>query len=133
MQGDLFQRDTEQLQQYHQTCDRLRARLGEQALQHTQLHADHRPEQAFRYQQAALSDHAATGLTLPRPCWLLPQPQPLREAPQLLAGPERIEAGWWEGRDCTRDYYLAQDAAGAQLWVFRDLNNGAWFLHGLWS
>ena len=27
---------------------------------------------------------------------------------ELLAGPERIESGWWDGADVQRDYYVAQ-------------------------
>lgn len=138
LQGDLFERNAEQLQQYHQCCDQLRARLGPAALQRTQLQADHRPEQAFRYEGAlpagaggAPGKNAAAAL--PRPCWLLPEPQPLAAAPRLLAGPERIEAGWWEGRDCVRDYYIALGVEAEQLWVFRDLHSGEWYLHGLWS
>lgn len=64
-----------------------------------------------------------------RPAWLLPEPQALTErqskpwldgAPlQLLAGPERIEAGWWDGALASRDYFVAQAAGGALVWVYR--------------
>ena len=58
-----------------------------------------------------------------RPLWLLPAPQPLDErrgrplhrgALELVAGPERIESGWWDGADVPRDYYVARDARGVQ-------------------
>ena len=52
---------------------------------------------------------------------------------ELLAGPERIESGWWDGADVARDYYLARGLHGAQLWVFRDLRSGTWCVHGLWA
>ena len=49
----------------------------------------------------------------------------------LLAGPERIEAGWWDGGDARRDYFVAIDGAGRWLWIFRDPRPpGGWFLHG---
>ena len=45
-------------------------------------------------------------------------------------GPERMETGWWRGGLVRRDYYRVQDQSGCRFWVFRDLENGDWFLHG---
>jgi protein ImuB len=75
---------------------------------------------------------------------LLAEPRPLpalRGAPrlrgrplELVAGPERIESGWWDGDDVARDYYLARAADGARLWVFRTRRRpAAWFVHGLFA
>jgi len=51
-----------------------------------------------------------------------------------LKGPERIEAGWWSGKDIRRDYYIAIDGHGSQLWVFQTLNaQHQWYLHGVFS
>ncbi len=82
----------------------------------------------------------------PRPAWLLDTPQRLRvhdERPwrqgvlQLVSGPERIEAGWWEPGTVTRDYFIAADTTGALLWVFRERPvkgaDAAWYLHGLFG
>ena len=65
----------------------------------------------------------------PRPVWLLPQPEPLPEHHsrpllggeplQLLSGPERIEAGWWDTALAERDYFIAQAADGALVWIYR--------------
>jgi len=65
----------------------------------------------------------------PRPVWLLPQPEPLPERQsrpllggeplQLLSGPERIEAGWWDTALAERDYFIAQAADGALVWIYR--------------
>ena len=79
-----------------------------------------------------------------RPVWLLAPPEPLAardERPllggrelQLLSGPERIEAGWWDGGDARRDYFVAVDGAGRWLWIFRDPRPpGGWFLHGIFA
>jgi protein ImuB len=81
-----------------------------------------------------------------RPIWLLAQPQPLperRSQPwldggplQLLAGPERIESGWWDGAPALRDYFVASAADGALVWIYRarlpggDAGADGWFLHG---
>lgn len=45
-------------------------------------------------------------------------------------GPERIETGWWRGRQIARDYHRVETAAGRCLWLFRRLDNGRWFAHG---
>jgi protein ImuB len=52
---------------------------------------------------------------------------------RLQSGPERIESGWWDGRDAGRDYYVAQDGRGARLWVYCEHASGAWFVHGLFA
>lgn len=117
--------------------DRLVARLGPQAVQGLACHADHRPELASRTGSGRAGDAPALP---PRPLWLVDPPEALREVqgrPQragplsLLAGPERIEAGWWDGGDARRDYFVAIDGAGRWLWIFRDPRPpGGWFLHG---
>ena len=52
----------------------------------------------------------------------------------FLAGPERIEAGWWDGRIAQRDYYIARNSKGAVLWIYqqhRELTR--WFVHGIFA
>jgi protein ImuB len=53
----------------------------------------------------------------------------------LLAGPERIESGWWDGDDAKRDYFVARLADGALAWVYRENGPGStsWHLHGLFA
>ncbi|MBI5135706.1 MAG: DNA polymerase Y family protein [Nitrospirae bacterium] len=122
-----------------QLLERIRARLGEAAV--TGIHglAEHRPERAWQpcapgLRQLPLADGT-------RPLWLLREPRPLpaagglpcRGGPlTLTAGPERIESGWWDGVDVTRDYYIARHGRGGGYWVFRD-RDGAWFLHGVFA
>jgi protein ImuB len=45
-------------------------------------------------------------------------------------GPERIESGWWRGPSQRRDYYRVETDDGKWLWIFREINEGHWFLHG---
>jgi len=63
---------------------------------------------------------------------LLPQARTV-PLPRLLGPPERIECGWWEGRQESRDYHLAQDPSGRKLWVYREPGDPQWRLHGLWE
>jgi protein ImuB len=75
--------------------------------------------------------------------WLLPEPQslavqdglPCRCGPlRLVSEPERIESGWWDGEEVTRDYYHAVDVHGVRLWVFRErAAPHGWFLHGVFG
>ena len=113
-----------------QLRERLRARLGADALYRLALTADPRPEHA----QTRAGDSRLPELPerLPRPTWLLARPIPLRgPAPHLLAGPERIETGWWDGGDIRRDYYVAETGQGQRAWVFcAPGEQGPWMLHG---
>jgi protein ImuB len=48
-------------------------------------------------------------------------------------GPERIETGWWKEAYCRRDYYVVAARSGARYWLFRRLDDGEWFVHGVFS
>ena len=80
-------------------------------------------------------------------------PQPLK----LLAGPERIESGWWDSGetrgealdtarsgqagqtvpsigDIRRDYFVALANDGSWLWIYRDGRPpGGWYVHGIFA
>lgn len=127
MFGDREQNDP----QWQQFLDKLHTRLGDHAVTGLQLLDEHRPERAWSY-GAALAGEA----NQPRPAWLLSTPQRLANSLkdiQLLSGPERIESGWWDGFDIRRDYYRAIDGRGRRLWLYRDLNDRQWYLHGLFA
>ena len=111
--------------------DRLHARLGTDGIAGLAPAADHRPERSWNWTSPGTSSTVTE--TRPRPLWLLPEPRPCRrDALRLEQGPERIESGWWDGRDCRRDYWIARDRHGRRLWVFHEHQPGCgWFLHGL--
>ena len=120
--------------------ERLNNRLGGQRVRGLRCLADHRPERAWQLCDPGESGESPAGGQQGQPPWLLPQPRPLTEhrgEPQyggrlrLQSLPQRIEAGWWDGFDITRDYFVAHSPAGECLWVFRDRRSGGWYLHGL--
>ncbi|MES2714418.1 MAG: DNA polymerase Y family protein [Pseudomonadota bacterium] len=139
--------------------ERLQARLGSEQVQRLTPVADYRPELGTCWQAAdpaqlgVLSRGQAELLRDPQvlgtqPLWLLPAPQVLAErdaAPllagqplQLLAGPERLECGWWDGALVLRDYFIAQSCSGALVWVYRKrlpvaADEPGWFLQGLFA
>lgn len=136
-----------------QLVERLRARLGVEAVHGLCLVPEHRPESAWRPDDHWASSRAAgpaadveSGFSEQRPLWLLPEPQLLghgsspryQGALEIEEGPECIESGWWDGKDVARDYYVARNAAGARLWVYRERPRkgraaGGWFLHGIFG
>lgn len=133
-----------------QLLARLRARLGNAALQGLTLHADHRPEQRSVYGaplQPAPSNKRQTQLALasavtPGPAphndfaaqhalWLHIRPQVITPADfQIISGPERIESGWCADQDIRRDYFHAQSTSGCGCWIYRDLKTELWYWHG---
>jgi protein ImuB len=72
-----------------------------------------------------------------RPLFLLKRPRRLAMQEtelELRAGPERIEAGWWDGAEVRRDYYIAANRRGECWWVFREHRDPhAWYLHGVFA
>lgn len=148
--GALFPGLAEQQQAWEQLLSRLHARLGAEHLQGLRSRPDPRPEKAQQLYATHLSspakrtpEPASTGpLRLPRPLWFLPEPRRLRPPPgpdrlTLLAGPERIEFGWWDGNAVERDYFIAQDSEQRQLWVFRQKpgtgERAHWYVQGLFA
>jgi protein ImuB len=90
------------------------------------------------------------------PTWLLAEPLPLRVHQQqphyqgaltLLAGPQRLEAGWWSvllsstGPAVFRDYFVARSDNSPLLWIYRERlasidpaqSAPVWFLHGVFA
>jgi protein ImuB len=121
-----------------QLVERLRARLGEDAVYGVCLIPEHRPEAAWRrvhelrLSAAARIDPESIDLKLPRPVWLLKEPLPLSK-PEILQGPERIESGWWDGKGVARDYYIARHSDGVRLWVFQERQSKRWYVHGVFA
>ena len=113
--------------------ERLQARLGTESVKGIKGLQDHRPEHSWSLREL---DEPTAYTTLPgRPAWLLPEPQRCRiDNYRILTGPERIETGWWDGRDCRRDYFVVRDSNGSTLWAFHEYKpNPGWYLHGLFA
>jgi protein ImuB len=141
----------------YQLVERLRARLGEDAVRGLCLVPEHRPERTYRWCEAgevgARNFRSARRLSTSkagarlgfgaRPLWLLVDPLPLKVMHghpwlqgklRLQSGPERIESGWWDGQDITRDYFVAHNPTGSRFWIFRERGSGyRWFLHGIFA
>jgi protein ImuB len=121
-----------------QLVERLRARLGDEAVYGVCLIPEHRPEAAWRrvhelrLSAAARIEEEIIDQRPPRPVWLLNEPLPLPQ-PEILQGPERIESGWWDGKGVARDYYIARHSDGVRLWVFQERLSKRWYVHGVFA
>ncbi|WP_418316079.1 Y-family DNA polymerase [Piscinibacter sakaiensis] len=169
--GELFPTARNEREGLVRLVERLQSRLGGDQVQRLVGIADHRPERAsmllpFDGQHGgsampravrSVEGQGATGAGLQQPVWLLAQAEPLAERErrplldgqplQLLCGPERIEAGWWDQGLAERDYFIAQAADGSLVWIYRGRlpprsldehdevavsanEQPGWFLHG---
>ena len=147
---DLFDDNLEREDEWAATLERLRARLGRECVHAFELMPEHRPERAWRpvlplterKNDAASPVSSDNDIGIYRPLWLLAEPRSLalREGVpcyggclQLETPAERIESGWWEGRDVRRDYHVASNGQGERYWIFQDRRNRGWYLHGVFS
>jgi protein ImuB len=126
--------------------ERLAARLGSDRVFGIAIANDHRPEKDWRKPGTDLGfpPGRKPGSVLDvRPTWLLQRPQRLitqegapscQGALALLAGPERIESGWWDGAEVNRDYYVAANPRGETFWIYREhRGEQGWYMHGVFA
>ena len=150
---------------FARVVERIAARLGPQRVLRPAMAEDHRPEWMAHWQPAAVvAPRRKYAAGLPQPTFLLAEPLRLatrgprpvyQGALQLLAGPHRIEGGWWhrvaaaggevEMRHVARDYWVASSEHAGVLWIFQtrlahpghppqgDEARAAWFLHGCFA
>ena len=141
---DLFTRRNGSSASCAELVDQLIARLGTEAVRVLAICDDHRPECACTSMpldgNRRRSERVGSISANRRPLWLLDTPKPVAvQHFELLAGPERIETGWWADGQF-RDYFVAISKTGAQCWLFcnrgdRDEShaNNQWFLHGYFA
>ena len=118
--------------------ERLQSRLGSGAVHGLDTHPDHRPERAWipvsPGKEFSPGKEKRNG---PRPLWLLDPPRRLAEGEfSLLAGPERVESGWWDGAEAQRDYFIARTGEASLAWIYRQRGaepGRSWFLHGFFA
>lgn len=151
--GELFATEADDGEAAHLALERVAAHVGEDAVKRCVVEEDHRQERMGRWRPASekLPIKPAPSTSLPQPTWVLREPlklavrnhRPVYQGElQLLAGPQRIESGWWDrdeeagrGRMVVRDYWLAESRHAGNLWVFQArLGDGvAWYLHGIFG
>ena len=129
--GGLFGDSAGEAEDWARLLERLQARLGRDAVHGVSPFPDHRPEYACRRVDPGDWDPHEFVQPGPRPAWLLEKAITVDEAKlDLIAGPERIACGWWDGDEARRDYFVA--GYGSSLaWAYRE--EGQWYLHGFFA
>lgn len=140
---------------------KLQTRFGSEHLYQVRPLAEHLPEKA-QVREAPLKRAVASRAGADkdsyinsepapphgaRPCWLLPQPQPLqrvgdrlfwseqrqRKALRIVEGPERIEGYWWD-QPQARDYFIARREDATHIWIYRELDSlQRWYVQGIFA
>lgn len=137
-------------------ADRVRARLGGQALAEPDLRQSHLPERAMGFGGggAPLASEMPAG-GADRPLRLLRRPDPIEitdpasldfrwrrveHSVHRKEGPERISPEWWrdEAETAVRDYYRVEDGDGRRYWMYREAASGPgeqpkWFMQGVFA
>ena len=136
--------------------ERVAARLGPDRVLRPVIQEDHRPEWMCHWQPAPQHRPKKRGrvVEIPQPTFVLPEPlrlatkgpRPMYQGVlQLLAGPHRVEGGWWDRhsldgeettRNVARDYWVALSAHAGVLWIYQTRlanDQAAWFLHGTFA
>jgi len=129
--GALFGDRAAEAEDWNRLVERLQARLGRDAVHGMSAYPDHRPEYAWRRVDPGEWDPHEFVQPGPRPAWLLERPLPVDEARlELVAGPERIACGWWDGDEANRDYFVVE-LGRALAWAYRE--EGHWYVHGFFA
>ena len=139
---DLFHANLHRLSRYG-IVDRLRSRLGLQAVGYLDYRHEHLPEDAV-IETHSIDPQRVKHNAKPlgqRPLWLFPEPHPIHQEGQqlfwngvlkIIYGPERIEDQWWN-TPVSRDYYIAHTSKKQPIWLYQDRHNNRWYVHGLFA
>lgn len=132
------------VQDFTVTIAKLRARLGDSAVYKLGYRDSRVPE--ISNAMVALADRCnqelpEIHLKALRPTWLLTQPEPIdlrgdrlhwHGYLSTLVGPERVIGEWWE-KPVARDYFLAKRHDNLPVWIYFDLYDKKWYVHGVFA
>ena len=145
-QGDFSGAQARRGAQFSALADRLRARLGDDAVASAEATDSHIPERAGRWSGFTSSPDAWPKRVQARPLLILARAEPAEAVAEIpdgpprqftwrkvrhrvarAEGPERIAPEWWRdnlwaGREpvLTRDYFHVETEAGRRFWLYRD-------------
>lgn len=156
-QGRLFARRRTDPGRLSRALSRLRALFGDQALLRITLRESHRPEarnhshsDAKQAPQTGRAGRAGRAPLLTTALRLIEPPRAIRvrlvggriaafslggQPPltvRLRFGPRRVSGDWWR-EPFDRDYFQVATADRGLYWLFRDLRENRWYLHGVFD
>lgn len=130
---------------WNRLMELLIARIGKDNVLTPDCIDDYRPEVCNHWVPVTEKNKndVVGGNVVERPFWILAKPiallmrdgQPFYGSKlQLVRGPERVEAGWWNDQAIARDYFVAQGADASCYWIYLErTHEPKWFLHGLYA
>lgn len=144
LEFDQSRRRKSSIQDFAVTVAKLKARLGNAAVYKIGYSDNRVPE--LTNVMVALADKCNQDLPdihlqSLRPTWLLSDPELIEERGARLywngyisplVGPERIIGNWWE-QPVARDYYLAKRHDNLPVWIFHNLYDKRWYVHGVFA
>lgn len=128
-QLSLFSDEETKLNELSEYVERLRARLGEANVGFPEITESYLPENSWKNRWPPEKEEPSYPCR-GRPLYLLDPPHRWRPSSSWeLQLSETVAAEWWNGAHI-RKYFTAESRQGEKLWVFYDLNEKEWFLHG---
>ncbi len=141
---DQTRRRRASVQDFATIIAKLKARLGDDAVYKLSYQDSRVPELT----NAIISLAEKSNQILPDvykkslyPAWLFSEPELMEERNHRLfwhgnvsplVGPERVIGDWWN-KPVARDYYLAQRHDHLRLWIFFNLYDKHWYVHGVFA
>lgn len=132
------------VQDFTVTIAKLKARLGDGAIYKMGYRDSRVPELSnvmIALAEKCNQELPDIHLKSLRPTWLLSQPELIEERAERLywhgyllpiVGPERIIGDWWQA-PVARDYYLAKRHDNLPVWIFFNLYDKQWYVHGVFA
>ncbi len=123
---------------------RLQGRMGDDAFFKVSCADGILPEacmQKIPVQESACSQLPEGVSNKHRPMWLIEPPEKIhmhngqlnwQGVLEIISEPERIQTGWWQ-QACARDYYVARRDDQQLLWLYQDLHQQSWYVHGVFG
>jgi hypothetical protein len=108
---------------------RLRNQLGEKNVGFAALQQSHLPEKSYALTWPPAKHEARRDAFPKRPLFIFNPPKPFHPTQEWnLSLTEKLNVEWWEWGG-SRDYFRAERGSES-LWVYRETQQGAWFIHG---
>ena len=132
------------VQDFAVTIAKLKARLGDSAVYKLGYRDSRVPELTnvmITLAEKCNQELPEIHLNALRPTWLLSKPEMIEERSNrlywhgyisTLVGPERVIGNWWE-EPIARDYYLAKRHDNLPIWIFFNLYDKQWYVHGVFA
>lgn len=132
------------VQDFAITVAKLKARLGDSAVYKISYDDSRVPELTnvvITLAEKCTQELPGCHLASLRPSWLLSQPEKIQEQGErlywhgylsTLVGPERVIGNWWDA-PVARDYYLAKRHDNLPVWIFFNLYDKQWYVHGVFA